>query len=353
MLWTSWVIAARKRCAPTGHSRGSAGATSSRRRRALRSRCRRPVRWSGRPPRGRGSRVGDTAQPFAGVTLQFAKAPFGNDEKDVIAKLLAPFEEQDRDQGRAHDRPVERRGRDLRDELRGPEPVRRQLPDEHRPDGPRHEGRARGAEHAEVARRAGVRVDEGEVHPEHDQEEHLPGQALRPAVHHRRHGRLLQQGPAREGRRHEHPDEHDPARRRGEEGRPEGRRRHLGLPGPDDRTRTSTGTSSTTTSTTGASTSSPQDGRGGDVHRPAADAQALQAAVDMFLKYKVAAAGRPVRPRRRRRALQGGAGRLPPRRAAAAAGLPRRRSSRSSGTSSTRWPRRAASGRSSRPPATG
>jgi hypothetical protein len=39
-------------------------------------------------------RVGETAQPFAGVTLQFAKAPFGNDEKDVIAKLLAPFEKQ-------------------------------------------------------------------------------------------------------------------------------------------------------------------------------------------------------------------------------------------------------------------
>jgi multiple sugar transport system substrate-binding protein len=37
-------------------------------------------------------RVGETAQPYAGVTLQFAKAPFGNDEKDVISKLLAPFE---------------------------------------------------------------------------------------------------------------------------------------------------------------------------------------------------------------------------------------------------------------------
>jgi multiple sugar transport system substrate-binding protein len=35
--------------------------------------------------------VGETAQPYAGVTLQFAKAPFGTDEKDVIAKLLAPF----------------------------------------------------------------------------------------------------------------------------------------------------------------------------------------------------------------------------------------------------------------------
>jgi multiple sugar transport system substrate-binding protein len=37
-------------------------------------------------------KVGETAQPYAGVTLQFAKAPFGSDEKDVIAKLLAPFE---------------------------------------------------------------------------------------------------------------------------------------------------------------------------------------------------------------------------------------------------------------------
>jgi multiple sugar transport system substrate-binding protein len=34
------------------------------------------------------------AKPFDGVTLQFAKAPFGTDEKDVIAKLLKPFEER-------------------------------------------------------------------------------------------------------------------------------------------------------------------------------------------------------------------------------------------------------------------
>jgi multiple sugar transport system substrate-binding protein len=39
-------------------------------------------------------RVGNAAQPYAGVTLQFAKAPFGNDEKDVISKLLAPFEKK-------------------------------------------------------------------------------------------------------------------------------------------------------------------------------------------------------------------------------------------------------------------
>jgi ABC-type glycerol-3-phosphate transport system substrate-binding protein len=39
-------------------------------------------------------RVGETAQPYAGVTLTFAKAPHGNDEKDVVAKLLAPFEKK-------------------------------------------------------------------------------------------------------------------------------------------------------------------------------------------------------------------------------------------------------------------
>src|SRR4051794_38348177 len=34
------------------------------------------------------------ARPFEGVTLQFAKAPFGTDEKDVISKLLKPFEDK-------------------------------------------------------------------------------------------------------------------------------------------------------------------------------------------------------------------------------------------------------------------
>ena len=91
-------------------------------------------------------------KPFDGVTLQFAKAPFGTDEKDVIAKLLKPFEDKTGREGRAHGRPVERRGRDLRDELRRSEPVRRELPDEHRPDRSRHEGRPRGAEHEAVAR---------------------------------------------------------------------------------------------------------------------------------------------------------------------------------------------------------
>src|SRR3982750_4127836 len=46
---------------------------------------------AGAAPRGR---PGSRARPFEGVTLQFAKAPFGNDEKDVIAKLLKPFEDK-------------------------------------------------------------------------------------------------------------------------------------------------------------------------------------------------------------------------------------------------------------------
>jgi ABC-type glycerol-3-phosphate transport system substrate-binding protein len=39
-------------------------------------------------------RLSSRARPFEGVTLQFAKAPFGNDEKDVISKLLKPFEDK-------------------------------------------------------------------------------------------------------------------------------------------------------------------------------------------------------------------------------------------------------------------
>jgi multiple sugar transport system substrate-binding protein len=34
------------------------------------------------------------AKPFDGVTLQFAKAPHGNDEKDFVANLLKPFEDK-------------------------------------------------------------------------------------------------------------------------------------------------------------------------------------------------------------------------------------------------------------------
>ena len=34
------------------------------------------------------------AKPFDGITIQFAKAPFGTDEKDVIAKLIKPWEDK-------------------------------------------------------------------------------------------------------------------------------------------------------------------------------------------------------------------------------------------------------------------
>ena len=229
LLWTIWVNAARKRCPPppSRSPTGTAGAISSSGPRESQSGCRSQARWPEMQLLPRGSASTSRAKPFDGVTLQFAKAPFGNDEKDVIAKLIKPWRGQDRREGRAHDRPVERRGRDVRDELRRTEPVRRQLPDEHRPDRSRHEGRARGAEHEAVARQPELRVDQGEVHPEHDREEHVQGEALRPAVHHRRHGHLLQQGPAREGRRREHPADRARAHgRRGEDR--EARQRHVG-----------------------------------------------------------------------------------------------------------------------------
>jgi ABC-type glycerol-3-phosphate transport system substrate-binding protein len=34
------------------------------------------------------------AKPFDGITLQFAKAPFGNDEKDFMGKLIKPWEDK-------------------------------------------------------------------------------------------------------------------------------------------------------------------------------------------------------------------------------------------------------------------
>ena len=39
-------------------------------------------------------RVSVASRAFEGVTLQFAKAPFGTDEKDVIAKLIKPWEDK-------------------------------------------------------------------------------------------------------------------------------------------------------------------------------------------------------------------------------------------------------------------
>jgi len=39
-------------------------------------------------------RVSVASRAFEGVTLQFAKAPFGTDEKDVIAKLVKPWEDK-------------------------------------------------------------------------------------------------------------------------------------------------------------------------------------------------------------------------------------------------------------------
>ena len=72
--------------------------------------------------------------PFEGVTLQFAKAPFGTDEKAVIAKLLKPFENRTGITVKHTIVPWNVEGAAYATNYAGPEPVRRQLPDQHRPD---------------------------------------------------------------------------------------------------------------------------------------------------------------------------------------------------------------------------
>ncbi len=39
-------------------------------------------------------KLSSRAKPFDGITIQFAKAPFGTDEEDVIAKLIKPWEDK-------------------------------------------------------------------------------------------------------------------------------------------------------------------------------------------------------------------------------------------------------------------
>ena len=136
------------RCRSTGISREGAGATSSRRRRPSGSRCPPPVRSQGRPQRGRASvRPRPSAVAVRGRHAPVRQGPVRNRREGRHRQAAEAVRGEDRNQGPAHDRAVERRGCDVRDELRGAEPVRRQLPDEHRPDGPRDEGRPRGAEH--------------------------------------------------------------------------------------------------------------------------------------------------------------------------------------------------------------
>ena len=157
LLWTIWVNAAGTRCLPTRSPTRprTAGASSSRGPQASRSGCRSRARWPEMRPRRRGSDC--EPRQFEGVTLQFAKAPFGTDEKDVIAKLLKPWEDKTGAKVVHTIVPWNVEGATYATNYAGPEPVRRQLPDEHRPDRPRNEGRARGAEHQQVARLARVR----------------------------------------------------------------------------------------------------------------------------------------------------------------------------------------------------
>ena len=86
--------AARKRCPPP--PAGAEGAQPA----YFLKRPRESLSGSGRGrPGGKCSRrprisLTSRAKPFDGITIQFAKAPFGTDEKDVIAKLIKPWEDK-------------------------------------------------------------------------------------------------------------------------------------------------------------------------------------------------------------------------------------------------------------------
>ena len=97
------------------------------------------------------------AKPFDGVTLQFAKAPFGTDEKDVIAKLLKPFEDKTGAKVVHTVVPWNVEGATYATNYAGPNPFDVSYQTSTDLTGSRHEGRARGAEHEPVARLAGVR----------------------------------------------------------------------------------------------------------------------------------------------------------------------------------------------------
>ena len=155
---------------------------------------------------------------FEGVTLQFAKAPFGTDEKDVIAKLLKPFEAKTGIKVKHTIVPWNVEGASYATNYAGPNPYDVSYQTSTDLTGLGTKGVLEVLNNKQVALLAGIQGDGGEVHPQHDQEEHVPGQALRPAVHHRRHGHVLQPGPARQGGRDEDPDQLGRAGRRIPEG---------------------------------------------------------------------------------------------------------------------------------------
>ena len=235
MLWTTWMNAATKRCLSTAEPAGRYPAgfpQEGRSRRARAAGCRR----SCRP--GRGAPEHPHTRPCA-EAVRRGHAPVcegsvrdrreGRDREAAEA-----VREQDR-RSRSSTRSSRgtSRARPTRRTTRGPNPYDVSYQTSTDLTVARDEGRPRGSEHEQVAQLAGVREDPVQVHPQHDQEEHVPGQALRPAVHHRRHRHLLQQGPAHEGRRDEDPDEHDRARRGGSQGQTT-RRERLGPQRPAD-----------------------------------------------------------------------------------------------------------------------
>ena len=288
------------------------------------------------------------AKPFEGVTLQFAKAPFGTDEKDVIAKLLKPFEDKTGAKVEHTIVPWNVEGATYATNYAGPNPFDVSYQTSTDLTGLGTKGVLEVLNTSKWLNSPVLRLDEGEVHPQHDHEEHLPGQALRPAVHHRRHRHLLQQGPAREGRRRQHPADRDRALAAAAKVQKLGGGvwgHNVPLSNKDftwyflyhgihNR-----GTDIISKDQSKVTFNNAQAGGGAAVLRRPVIKQG-------------AAAGRAVRPRGRRLAVQGRPDRLPPRRAAPPSRPSGRRSSRSSGTSSTRWAPQG-SARSSRPPATG
>ena len=95
MLWTIWVNAASDALPAEPRGRGRAQSRREFLKKAAGVALALPAAGAlagQRPLRPSIAHARARAKPFEGVTLQFAKAPFGTDEKDVIAKLLKPFE---------------------------------------------------------------------------------------------------------------------------------------------------------------------------------------------------------------------------------------------------------------------
>ncbi len=154
---------------------------------------------------------------FEGVTLQFAKAPFGTDEKDVIAKLLKPFEAKTGIKINHTIVPWATEGAAYATNYAGPNPYDVSYQTSTDLTGLGTKGVLEVLNNKKWMYSPAYKRRR-EVHSEHDQEEHLSGEALRVAVHHRRHRRVLQRICSR-SLASQGPDQLGPTRRCGSEGR--------------------------------------------------------------------------------------------------------------------------------------